>query len=300
MADPQLQPLKIGLVSYRSNPYCGGQGVYVRNLSRALTDLGHQVVVLAGPPMPHLDGDISVHPLEGLDLYNPHDPFRVPAITELTDPVSLVEWLGVSSMGFPEPFTFGMRLYRYLSKRRVSFDILHDNQSLSYGVWALSRKFATVATIHHPITVDRHIAVRASRSIREKIKQLRWHSFLRMQQQVARALPYLITVSESARSDIAQAFDLSEEQLTTVVNGISTNRFYPLPHIERDANRVMVTTSADTPLKGLVYLLMAIYLISRKRTVRLVVVGSPHLGLDDALYRPVPDHHDHGLRPPRR
>ena len=274
MADRQSRPLRIGLVSYRSNPFCGGQGVYVRHLSRALVDLGHHVTVLAGPPMTHLDANIPIHPLKGLDLYNPSDPFRTPALVELMDPVSLVEWLGVSSMGFPEPFTFGLRLYKYLLKSRVPFDILHDNQSLSYGIWALRHRYATVATIHHPITVDRRIAVRAARSIRDKIKQLRWHSFLGMQQQVARAFSHLITVSDSARKDIARAFDLPEERLTTVANGISTDRFFPLPGVVRDTDRVITTTSADTPLKGLVYLLLAIYLISQKRAIRLCVVGS--------------------------
>ncbi|MCP4670827.1 MAG: glycosyltransferase family 4 protein, partial [Desulfobacula sp.] len=42
--------LKIGLISYRSNPHCGGQGVYIRHLSHALSDLGHNVEVIAGPP----------------------------------------------------------------------------------------------------------------------------------------------------------------------------------------------------------------------------------------------------------
>ena len=38
--------LRIALLSYRSKPHSGGQGVYVRALSRELTQLGHSVEVI--------------------------------------------------------------------------------------------------------------------------------------------------------------------------------------------------------------------------------------------------------------
>ena len=116
----KIRPLKICLLSYRSNPHCGGQGVYLKNLSRSLKDLGHHVVVISGPPDPELDDDIPLYQLPGLDLYNPEDPFRVPKLKELMDPINLVEWIGVSTMGFPEPFTFGLRAYRFLHSRLQS------------------------------------------------------------------------------------------------------------------------------------------------------------------------------------
>ena len=49
------RPLRIGLLSYRSKPHCGGQGVYVRHLSRELCELGHHVEVFSGQPYPELD-----------------------------------------------------------------------------------------------------------------------------------------------------------------------------------------------------------------------------------------------------
>ena len=74
------RPLTICLLSYRSNPHSGGQGVYIRNLSRALTDLGHRVEVVSGPPEPRLDADIPACRLPSLDLYNmiPQIPFGRP------------------------------------------------------------------------------------------------------------------------------------------------------------------------------------------------------------------------------
>lgn len=269
------RPLRICLLSYRSNPHCGGQGVYLKQLSRALADLGHHVEVLSGPPDPQLDGDIPVHRVPSLDLYDPADPFRLPRPAELASLPNVYEWLNVSTMGFPEPFLFGLRAYQFLQRNGHRYDVIHDNQSLSYGLWALSRRLPTLATIHHPITVDLNIAIRAERYFWRKLKELRWYSFIHMQKQVARTLPYILTVSECARRDISRDFKIPLERFRIVPNGINTDLFYPLPDVQRDSHRIIVTNSADTPLKGLIYLLHAIAEIRRRRPVRLVVIGQP-------------------------
>ncbi len=275
MAIQKEKPLKICMISYRSNPHCGGQGVYVRNLSRALTDLGHQVEVVAGPPDPLLDPDVKLSMLDCLNLYDPADMFRTPKPYELKDPINLIEWLSVSTQGYPEPFTFGLRAMKFLKKRLKDFDIIHDNQSLSYGVLALSRKIPTIATIHHPITVDRRIAIKSVRSFRKKIQHMRWYSFIGMQKRVARLLPRIITVSEFSKQDIIREFDIPESRFNVVPNGINTQTFYPMPGIEREKDRIIVTNSADMPLKGLYYLLQAVHDISKKRNIRLTVIGQP-------------------------
>ena len=269
------RPLRIGFLSYRSNPHCGGQGVYLRHLSRALCDLGHQVEVIAGPPDPQLDPDVPVHRLASLDLYDPADPFRVPRPHELRDPVNCYEWLNISTMGFPEPFLFGAKAYCLLKSQAHRFDVLHDNQSLSYGVLALSRRIPTLVTIHHPITRDRAIAVQAEKRFWKKLKQLRWYSFIGMQRQVARRLACILTVSARARRDICRDFQLPPDRFRVVPNGIDTQRFHPLPEISRKPERIITTNSADTPLKGLAYLLRAIAVVRRRRAVELVVVGQP-------------------------
>ena len=270
------RPLNICLLSYRSNPHCGGQGVYLKNLSRALTDIGHHVEVFSGPPDPGLDPDIPTHRPACLDLYNPESLFRVPTLRELCDPVNIMEWAGVSTMGFPEPFTFGIRAQRFLRTRMQRYDIIHDNQSLSYGIWSIAKKIPTVATIHHPITVDRDIAVRSVRPFWKKIKHLRWFSFIGMQKRVSRTLRRIITVSECAREDIARDFRIPRKRFAVVPNGINTKLFYPIPEIQREPGRIIVTNSSDVPLKGLYYLLHAVAEIAKKRrAISLVVVGTP-------------------------
>jgi glycosyltransferase involved in cell wall biosynthesis len=268
-------PLRICLLSYRSNPHCGGQGVYLKNLSRALKDLGHQVEVVSGPPDPQLDDDIKVFRLPCLDLYNPDDLFRMPSLKELSDPINFMEWVGISTMGFSEPFTFGLRAYRFLRDKFHRYDIVHDNQCLSYGLLAIMKRVPTTVTIHHPITVDRRLAIRSARGPWKKLQLMRWYSFVGMQKRVSSRLSPIITVSECAKKDISKEFRLPLRNLRVVPNGINTDLFYPIPEIEREKNHLMVTNSADTALKGLSYLLLAVAELSKNRDLRLTVVGAP-------------------------
>jgi glycosyltransferase involved in cell wall biosynthesis len=237
--------------------------------------LGHHVEVLSGPPDPQLDPAIPVHRVPSLDLYDPADPFRLPRLHELKRLPNLYEWLNVSTMGFPEPFLFGLQAYRFLQRNGRRFDVIHDNQSLSYGLWAVSRRLPTLATIHHPITVDRQIAVQAEDFFWRKLKQLRWYSFIHMQKRVSRTLSHVLTVSHCARDDISRDFGIPRDRFRIVPNGIDTNIFHLLPDVAREDNRIIVTNSADTPLKGLTYLLQAVAHLRRQRVIRLVVIGQP-------------------------
>ena len=275
MSNSKNSPLKICLLTYRGNPHCGGQGVYVKYLSKALTELGHQVNVVSGPPHPNLNPGIKNIRLPSLDLYNPDDLFRKPTFGELLDPINLMEWLGVSSMGFPEPYTFGKRVCKFLSKRLNQYDIVHDNQSLSYGVEKISRHIPTLATIHHPITIDRDIAIKSTSSFLEKLQHLRWYSFISMQKRVSKRLNRIITVSKRTRKDISREFSIPVERLKVVPNGIDTQQFRPIPEVPREPFRVITTSSSDTPLKGLKYLLRAIDRLSERQRLRLVVIGEP-------------------------
>jgi glycosyltransferase involved in cell wall biosynthesis len=269
------KPLRICLLSYRCNPHCGGQGVYLKNLSRALKDLGHQVEVVVGPPQPQLDDDIPFYQLPSLDLYNPDDLFRMPSLNELSRPINLIEWIGVSTMGFPEPFTFGLRARQFLRSRRQQYDIVHDNQGLSYGLLTVKKWLPTIATIHHPITVDRKIAVRSAPTIWRKMQQWRWYSFIGMQKRVSRMLDHIITVSKTAGNDISRDFNIPRDRFRIIPNGVRTDAFYPIPEIAREKNRLIVTNSADMPLKGLYYLLRAVSKVAQTHPIQLTVVGTP-------------------------
>jgi len=275
--DTQDRPLRVCLITYRGNPTCGGQGVYVKRIGRILTDLGHEVHVVSGPPYPELDERIPLHRLPSLDLYNPDALFRVPSLRELASPLNLREWLAVSSGGFPEPYTFGERAYRFFRDRcPMPFDILHDNQTLAYGLLNVRRLgFPLVATIHHPITYDLKAELQQQPLWWKRLKIRRWYSFIGMQVRVARRLSHIITVSESARRDTAASFGIPLERFRVVQNGIDTDLFRPHPEVKRDPHRLIVTNSADSPVKGVRYLLEAVASIVRKREITLTVIGTP-------------------------
>jgi glycosyltransferase involved in cell wall biosynthesis len=268
------RPLKICLLTYRGNPNCGGQGVYIRHLSKALTDLGHEVDVLSGQPYPHLDPNVRLHKIPSLDLYK--QPFQKPKVKSLINPLNMYEFLNVSSGRFPEPYTFGVRAYNYLQKCEKKFDIVHDNQCLSYGIAKIGQKIMpTIATIHHPMTVDRREELKSTTS-KNKIAQIkRWYSFIRMQKEVARQLSHIVTVSECSKNDIAREFAINPSKFRVVHNGINREFFYPVHNESRPENSIIVTNSADTPLKGLRYLLEAVSQVSKKQSVKLTVIGEP-------------------------
>jgi glycosyltransferase involved in cell wall biosynthesis len=55
-----INSLKIAILSYRSAPFGGGQGIYIYELSKALKELGHKVEIISGPPYPELLPEIEL------------------------------------------------------------------------------------------------------------------------------------------------------------------------------------------------------------------------------------------------
>ena len=285
------RPLRIALLSYRSKPHCGGQGVYVRHLSRELVRLGHAVEVLSGPPYPELDDDPDgggpvLVPVPGLDLYREPDPFRVPRLREFRGPVDALEFLLMCTAAFPEPLTFSLRAWAAL-RGRHDLDVVHDNQGLGYGLLLLRRAgLPVVATVHHPVTVDRALDLRAADGPVRRFGVRRWYSFVRMQRRVVRRLPAVLTVSRSSARDIERDFGVAAARLTVVPVGVDPDVFVP-PALPRVPGRIVATASADVPLKGLVPLLEAVAKLRTEREVELVVVGRAAEGgeVDRALDR---------------
>jgi glycosyltransferase involved in cell wall biosynthesis len=160
-----------------------------------------------------------------------------------------------------------------------AYDVVHDNQCLSHGIAKIARRLLpTVATIHHPITVDRQQDYQAAQTLLQKFRVFRWYSFIRMQLQAAQAFPYIITVSEFTRSDIAKEFALDQTKFRVVHNGVNTEFFYPVQNDSRPQNALIATNSADTPLKGLQFLLEAVALVRKNRPITLTVIGQPKSG----------------------
>jgi glycosyltransferase involved in cell wall biosynthesis len=272
------RPLRIALLSYRSKPHSGGQGVYLRHLSRELAALGHHVEVFSGQPYPELDDGPLLRELPSLDLYRDDDPFRTPSPGELRDWADALEVAMMWSGSFPEPLTFSLRAVRALRARPGDFDIVHDNQGLGYGMLGLRRLGLPVVTsIHHPITVDKRLEL-AGLGRRERLLKSRWYGFVRMQGRVARRVGPLITVSSSSKADICRDFRVNPGKVHVIPLGVDTGLFRPRPDRARVPGLIVAVTSADSPLKGLPTLLRAVAKLVTERDARLTVIGSPTAG----------------------
>jgi glycosyltransferase involved in cell wall biosynthesis len=269
-------PLRVALLSYRSKPHCGGQGVYLRHLSRELAALGHHVEVLSGQPYPELDDDrILLTRLPSLDLYNDDDPFRTPGLKEYRDWIDALEVATMWTGGFPEPLTFSLRVLRELKRRRADFDVVHDNQVLGLGNLRIpGLGLPMVTSIHHPISVDRRIEIEAAKGLRQNFGKRRWYGFVRMQARVSRRVGRILTVSESSKLDIVKDFKVAAGDIHILPLGVDTRVFRPR-ETPRVPGRIVAVASADSPIKGVATLLGAVAKLATERDVHVVVVSKP-------------------------
>ncbi|MEU6842347.1 glycosyltransferase family 4 protein [Streptomyces sp. NPDC046716] len=272
------ESLRIALLTYKGNPFCGGQGVYVRHLSRELARLGHRVEVIGAQPYPVLDegedlAGLSLTELPSLDLYRSPDPFRTPKRDEFRGWVDALEFATMRTGGFPEPLTFSLRARHHLRARRGEFDVVHDNQTLGYGLLG-DIGAPLVTTIHHPITVDRQLELDAAETWQQRLSKRRWYAFTRMQKRVARRVPSVLTVSGTSRDEIVQHLGVRRDHIRVVHIGADTDLFSPDAAVPEIPGRIVTTSSADVPLKGLVFLVEALAKVRAEHPdAHLVVVG---------------------------
>ena len=274
-----MKKLKIAFLSYRSKPFSGGQGIYVKYLSKALHDLGHEIDVFSGPPYPDLDPEIKLVKIPSLGLYEKSSKFYDVNPTQLLNPINLFEWLSVNSGGFPEPYTFGKRIKKVIKQNFNEYDVIHDNQSLAYELLFFQKKKPLVTTIHHPISMDLAYQLQSTNDLFLKLLMRRWHSFLVMQKFVAKRLKKIVVPSNSSMDDIKNEFQVKENKMKRVMNGIDLKVFYPDPKIQKIPFKLVTVASADVPLKGLDYLLKALPgLVKVYPDISLSVIGEQKTG----------------------
>jgi len=277
VSSPEDRPLRVAMLSYRSKPHCGGQGIYLRHVSREVAALGHHVEVYSGQPYPELEPGPLLRTLPSLDLYRDEDPFRTPHPREIRDWIDLLEVAMMWTAAFPEPLTFSKRAYRALRERRDDFDVVHDNQVLAYGNLDIAKLgLPLVTSIHHPISVDRRIELAQAKGF-AKFTKRRWYSFVRMQAKVARQVGIVMTGSQSSRDDILRDFKVPAENVKVVPLGVDTRLFHPrsAPKVK---GSIVAVASADSPVKGVPTLLRAFAKLVTEREATLTVVGKPAPG----------------------
>ncbi|MCO1579406.1 glycosyltransferase [Crossiella sp. SN42] len=269
------RPLRIALLTYRGAPHSGGQGVYVRHLSRELRALGHSVEVFAGPPHPELDPGIPLTRLSTLDIFGEPFPFRPPPLRQVRSAADWVEYLDFRFRGnYPEPLSFSLRVLPELWARRAEFDLVHDNQGLGYGLLGLRwLGLPLVATVHHPVAIDRDFKLATTTGAHRR-GALRWHRFADMQGRVARWADTVLTVSAASRAAIVRRMRVPADRVSVVPLGVDHSVF-TAGSTAKAPGRIVTTASADVPIKGLRTLLAALALVRAEVPAELVVIGRP-------------------------
>ena len=276
-----MQKLNIAILSYRSAPFGGGQGIYVHDISKALSMMGHQVDVISGPPYPNLDEKVNLIKLPGLDLFQTFifkDRLKIFLKKKNKRAIDFYEFFSTLLGGFPEMRTFGIRAKEFLDKNH-HYDIVIDNQSISYGMLQIQKKFPLIEIIHHPITKDYKFELQSNSGFMYRLSRHRWYSFLKMQKKVASQLKIIVTPSINSRKDIAIDFNVNKENINVINNGLDIDIFIPYKEIKRNPTKLITTASADVALKGLDYTLKSLAsLVNNFPEISLLVIGKMKKG----------------------
>ena len=276
-----MQKLKIAILSYRSAPFGGGQGIYIHDISKALSLMGHQVDVISGPPYPNLSEKINLIKLPGLNLFQTFsfkERLKIFIKKKNKRAIDFYEFFSTFFGGFPEMRTFGERAKEFLDENH-HYDIVIDNQSISYGMLKIQKKFPFLEIIHHPITKDYKFELQSNNGFMYRLSRHRWYSFLKMQKRVAPQLKTIVTPSINSLKDIASDFNVNKENIHVINNGLDIDIFIPYKEIERNPTKLITTASADVALKGLDYTLKSLVsLVNDFPEISLLVIGKMKKG----------------------
>jgi glycosyltransferase involved in cell wall biosynthesis len=276
-----LQKLSIAILSYRSAPFGGGQGIYIHDLSKALSLMGHQIDVISGPPYPNLYEKINLIKLPGLDLFKTFsfkERLKIFIKKKNKRAIDFYEFFSTLLGGFPEMRTFGERAKEFLDKNH-HYDIVIDNQSISYGMLEIQKRFPFIEIIHHPITKDYKFELKFSSGFMYRLSRHRWYSFLKMQKRVAPQLKTIVTPSINSLKDIASDFNVNKKNINVISNGLDIDIFIPYKEIKRNPTKLITTASADVALKGLDFTLKSLAsLVNDFPEISLLVIGKMKKG----------------------
>ncbi|HPQ54979.1 MAG TPA: glycosyltransferase family 4 protein [Spirochaetota bacterium] len=271
--------MKICLLSYRGNPYCGGQGIYLMYIARELVKMGHEVHAIVGPPYPFEMEGVTLHRISNHNYFNvkenyikPHKPFAT------FQPLNFYEFIAAKFGIFPEIETFSFRAFLKLKEilKTERFDIIHDNQCLGYG-YLLIKNFGIpiISTLHHPLSIDRTTWFEYPSDFSLKMMRVLYYPLI-MQRFVTNRMDRIITVSHDSAKEIQKAFGTPLEKQSVVYNGLDTSIFHPVPGVKKKKNSIIFVGNVEDRKKGVSYLLRALTLT--KNNVHLTVVdgGAPN------------------------
>jgi glycosyltransferase involved in cell wall biosynthesis len=272
--------MRICFLMYQGNMYSGGQGVYLYYLTRELARMGHDVHVIAGAPYPRLAEGVTAHNIVDYSYWTYHHykkdwVFNREPLSYF-HPWNFYEFYSTRIALSSLLTNFSVRAFMKLREisRERPFDVVHDNQTLSYGVWAMQLSgVPLVATVHHPLSYDLKNAMRQARTVYERARRVLWSPWV-MQEFVARRLDRVIVVSETSRLDVQAAFRLPDEKIRVVHNGIDTETFSRIPGVERLPEKLLYVGNSEDRNKGARYFLEAINMLKDEIDFRVTFVDN--------------------------
>ena len=268
--------LKIALLSYRSDPFSGGQGIYLKNLSDALIRRGHKITIFSGNPLPDVNRNIDLIEIKTpgffesfefkkrIDIFKNYPDKKIFDYQDFFDSITGV---------FSEPIYFAKRLEnnKEFLKKAKSFDIFHDNQSISNFSNLISDRLIT--TVHHPVYIDRDIDIQFEKKFLKKISIKRWYSFLSFQKNNLKKSKIIITPTQSSKNDIANLFSFDRSRIEVLWNGINIKKVESFKPKKFTSNLVSIISS-DVPMKNLEIVLKSLNDLSDDGfSIKLKIIG---------------------------
>ena len=273
--------MRVCFIQAQGHMYSGGQGVYLHHITAELSRLGHEVHVIAGVPYPEVAEGVRLHRLKTFSFWGFLDDYEEYVYRThpllFFHPVNLYEFattrLTLSSL----LNMFSLRAYQKLNEleRDGPFDLIHDNQTLGYGIWLMTQRGRlVVANVHHPLDIDRESDLAQARSLGARVSRLLWYPWT-MQRWVAARVDRIITGSDASAGSVVDAFGLSREQVRVIHDGVDTELFRPLEGVEREQGSVLFVGNSEDRNKGIRYLLEALASLRGQASCHLTVVHRP-------------------------
>ncbi|MCU0848677.1 MAG: glycosyltransferase family 4 protein [Spirochaetes bacterium] len=267
--------MKVLLLCYRGNPFCGGQGIYIYHLSRELARIGVEADVIVGPPYPDpLDEWSEVYRLENLNIWAVRTShFPMEKLERVFSPWNFIDYLLTRFHVFPEMETFSMRAFSALRRilRKKRYDIIHDVNTMGWGLIPMKAfGIPIISTVHHPLTKDREADFMTDRTFWEKMTTVLFYP-LNMQRFVIKALDRVITSSYAGVDELYRAFGVDRKNISVVYNGIDVDAFKNTGQ-KRDERSLLFVGNTDDRKKGFTFLAEALSMMPDD--VRLTIVDS--------------------------
>lgn len=270
--------MKVLIVGYRGNPYCGGQGIYIYNLSKELAKLGAEVDVLVGPPYPDpLEEWATVYKIENLNIWSiktkdiPYEKLK-----RIFSTWNFADYVLTRLHMFPEMETFSFRTFFALKKilKTKRYDIIHDIQSLGWATVPMKGYgIPIVTTVHHPLTKDREADLMGNRGLWDKATTILFYPLV-MQSFVIKRLDRVITSFREGIDELQKAFGVKRERVSVVYNGMDVDLFQNTGE-KREENALLFVGNTEDSKKGLIYLFEAMTLLPEEVTLTIVDDGPP-------------------------